>query len=766
MRKAANRESGFALALTLVLMALIVVVVVAYLVSTRIERSTSSANANRVRAKITAESGLAAAIHLLKDNTRYGNYITAMPAPSPSPASIYTEIYRPADATDPNHGVKADDYLRLDNAAGDILVSRATASSSPGPDARPTPEVISTPLASASPFAVTAPNFSPASSYDFNQTISVGAKTGRLVQPSPSPAYGQWINVRDTSNQVVGRYAFFIEDESMKINVNFAGNASGTRNNDLTLPGPSSVTDQIQEMDPGAILPMVTPTPNRILADTTLAALGSTGGRLSSRSTLGLLTEWKNTFPDYVHMVTTLSKDDNTTARGWQRLDVNALAQGLTTNTAKVAAATRIANWIRDAWTGPGAAPTPIATLSPAQMFNDSRLRQQIAANIVDYIAPAGPSTDMSPPPTPAPSPTASPAPVIGIVKIPYIHAIEIIFQAANTDPVAHTTTVQMKLQFRFLNMFETNLDLDDQIGSIQVRGLPTLTKNGASLIDTSGNFTAIVSPTIAPSPSSSLSPVTGSGLTVTKGADGTSSSGVKSFATGWMRSTTGPYTVPATGTDDRPRFGGGTLYVTVFGKNGERLDVIAVTLTPANKLTGYYYNGSSSQGDFVEDAIPTHGATQIASISLSDHIAGSANTGPYGDPRYRPATLTDRWDNDSRTDATCTSLTDCPWLSGKTVKTNRITGFIDIAEVNCRSYAVDWYDYAGDRPFTFIRNGPMLNIGELGNIAACEYPWRSIYLQHPERPVNTADTPWVTEVPARRSQSLDYVLIDLFRAG
>src|SRR6266436_2213573 len=96
--KKSVRKSGFALAITLILMVLIAIIIVACLVSTRIERSTSSVYANRLRAKIQADSGLAAAIHLLKDNTRYGNYITAMPAPVPTPASIYTEIYRPTNA--------------------------------------------------------------------------------------------------------------------------------------------------------------------------------------------------------------------------------------------------------------------------------------------------------------------------------------------------------------------------------------------------------------------------------------------------------------------------------------------------------------------------------------------------------------------------------------------------------------------------------------------------------------------------------------------
>src|SRR6266404_5017295 len=252
------RTSGFALTITLILMVLIAIIVVAYLVSTRIERSTSSVYANRLRAKIQADSGLAAAIHLLKDNTRYGNYITAMPAPSPSPASVYTEIYRPTDPADPTHAIKADDYLRLDNAAGEILASRAIVGTSAGPDTRPTPEPIPTPLATSSPFTVTAPNFSPANSYDFNQIITIGATSGRLVQPSPSPApppaYAQWVNVRDANSQLIGRYAFYIEDETMKVNVNYTGNNVGGSNmrvNDLSTPVPASTpTTQVQEIDP------------------------------------------------------------------------------------------------------------------------------------------------------------------------------------------------------------------------------------------------------------------------------------------------------------------------------------------------------------------------------------------------------------------------------------------------------------------------------------------------------------------------------------
>jgi hypothetical protein len=568
--------------------------------------------------------------------------------------------------------------------------------------------------------------------------------------------------------ELVGRYAFFIEDESMKINVNVSGNNVGGSNirvNDLNTPATSPApATQIEEIDPGAALPMASPTPNRILADTTLAALGSGGSRLSSRSTLGLLTEWSNTFPDYAHMVTVLSRDDNTTARGWQRLDLNALVAGATTNAAKVAVATRIANWIRDAWTGPAT----INSLQASQVLGDDRLRKQIAANIVDYIDTDNVPTDMG---DIAPSTGATPIPVLGIEKIPYIHAIEILFQASNTSPAPgaspgpHTSTVKMKLQFRFLNLFESDLDLSAQIGTIQVTGLPIITKtNNGNLLDLSTQtFTATVSST--PSQATDLRPVTGTGVLVPHGVDDTSSSGARTFQTDWLTTNTVTYTAPATASsDERPRFTAGTLSVKVFGKNGERLDVIGVTRTAG--LTGYYYNGNQSTGDFVEDAISTNEPLQIASINLTDGFGSSV---PFGDPRYRGSTLASRWNNDTRTDGTCCPTCSpvdlCSWVAG-TVKANRITSFIDQAEINPRSFAVDWYDYGGDRPLAFIRNGPMLNIGELGNIAVCEYPWRTLYLQHPERPVNSNQTGPVTDIPLRRSQTLDYVLIDLFRAG
>lgn len=740
-------------------MVLIVIIVVAYLVSTRIERSTSSVYANRLRAKIQADSGLAAAIHLLKDNTRYGNYITAMPAPSPLPASIYTEIYRPTDPADSTHALKADDYLRLDNAAGEILVSRVNPSTSPGPDPRPTPEPIPAALPTPSPFTVTAPTFSANSSYDFNQTVTVGSAAGRLVQPSPSPApppaYGEWVNVRDTNSQVIGRYAFFIEDESMKVNVNYAGNNVGGSNmrvNDLSTPLPASTpASQIQEIDPSAILPAAA---NRLTANTNLNNVGNAGSRLSTRLTLGLLGEWSsvaNAFPNYAHLATALSEDDNTTARGWQRLDLNALTAGIAGNVAKKAAATKIANWIRDAWTGS----TSIANLQDYQMLGDDWLRQQIGANIVDYITPDNTPTDMG---DVIPSGFGLAVPVIGLKKMPYLSGVNIVYQASgSTYPGsgsgAFTATMKMKMQFQFLNLYDTALDLKNAMGSnpqsrIEVKGVPIVQKNGSTVYDVSSQtWTIKLSDLTAVKPPADTM--------VPAGSDGTSTSGARTFQTDWLDTQTVSFTVAATetGSTKNPKFLAGSTTIKWIGNQSGDYRIDDTAMVNSATTTKWCNTCGGSPGDFLKESNST--TKQIAAIS---YIAGYQGTITFGnspgDPRYRGRLVSDRWNFDnSRTDADPSDAS------------NKLDALVDSVDINCRPYGFDWFDYSGDRPLAFIRNGPMINVGELGNVAACEYPWRTLYFQYPERPANSsASGSPATEIPQRRSHSLDYILADLFR--
>ena len=147
----------------------------------------------------------------------------------------------------------------------------------------------------------------------------------------------------------------------MKTNINVAGNnlsaGSNLRLNDLTLPLPSPLpAAQIQEVDPAGVLPS---SADRTAADTALTGVAPAGNRLASRSTLALLTSGTRTFRIYAHLVTILSRDDDTTARGWQRLDLTRLSVPRPT--------------MRRKWRLRPASPTGSVTPGPGRHWQNSR---------------------------------------------------------------------------------------------------------------------------------------------------------------------------------------------------------------------------------------------------------------------------------------------------------------------------------------------------------------------------------------------------------
>ena len=754
-----NHRSGFALVVTLIMMALIVVVVVAYLGNTRTDRSASSLYANRLRAKMIADSGLAAATKLLYDNTKYGNYVTAMPAPpppsggaAPAPTPIRTELYRPVN---PATSAASPDYLRLNNAIGEVLVSRADTAALPAPppqvDPRPPGATIPVPP-TGDPWGL-APSVTTTNSFDFNQIVRVATNnSGRLVHPDGQPAYGEWVRVRNENNQLIGRYAFFIEDESMKVNLDVTGNAAGSphlRVNDLTAVPAATPASQIQEIDPAALLPS---TANRAAASSALTALGLPGARLPTSGTTALLDEWKaNTPDDYAHLITVRSKDDHTTARGWQRLDLNAIvaaAEKTGGNAAKVDAAQKIADWIRDAWTGV----TQLADLKQDadgrhyQLFSDDRLRLQIAANIVDYIDTDNIPTDVG---DKKPTGFAGDVPVIGIEKIPYLGHVFVIYEASGSNGTS--ATLRVKLRFTFFNLYESNLDLQQSVTRIEVQGIPAVFKNNAPVFNKPGEKFSI--------PVSKLTPLHADGFII-KPADlngnvvTEAGSGARSFESDWV---VAGETVTFTGTQaQRPEFrdGGAQLEVRVFGGSaGAEVRLDATASQTQTGQTGYQRGaGGDSTGNFLGTSATPR---TTAAIYEQKRKPGSGATQDFGDPRFRPALLNDRWRR-------VTTVTDPQAVADRMNKMDTSPGTYP----NPRVYAVDWFDNYANRPFAFLRNGSMLNIGELGNVSFSEYPWRTGYLQQPERPAVSSDSETFDEVTARRSGSVDHVLVDLFRAG
>ena len=270
-------------------------------------------------------------------------------------------------------------------------------------------------------------------------------------------------------------------------------------------------------------------------------------------------------------------------------------------------------------------------------------------------------------------------------------------------------------------------------------RDVPIVSKNGTSVFDKSvTNYVINLT---------NLTPVNGTGTLVPAGIDGISDSGARTFQTDWLENQSVTFTVTAS--DAKPRLLAGLITAKVFGIDNERLDDTAIVTNIIT--TGYNWSGTSSTGDFLNEA--TTGPLQTASINLPYAVATGTTTAlNFGDPRVRGPLISDRWYNITRSDASTPATT------------NRIAAYIDKAEILNRTYAFDWYDYTGNRPLAFLRNGPMRSVGELGNVAAPEYPWRTLYLQYPERPANTVQSGPATEIPQRRSASVDYALIDLFR--
>jgi hypothetical protein len=290
----------------------------------------------------------------------------------------------------------------------------------------------------------------------------------------------------------------------------------------------------------------------------------------------------------------------------------------------------------------------------------------------------------------------------------------------------------------------------NNALSRFEMKGIPIVQKNGSTVYD--------VSPQTWTIKLSDLTPVNGSGTDVPAGVDGTSTSGARTFQTNWLDTQSVSFTVVAgeTGISKNPKLLAQNITVKWIGNttgsaSGDyRIDETSIVTSTA---TTKWCNTCGASSDFLKDSTST--TRQIAAINYTAGYQGAITNGNSpGDPRYRGRLVGDRWNFDnSRTDAD-------PSDSG-----NKLDATVDKVDINCRPYAFDWFDFSGDRPLAFLRNGPMMNIGELGNVAACEYPWRTLYLQYPERPANTtgAGAP-VTEIPQRRSTSLDYVLTDLFR--
>ena len=222
------RERGVALVTTVIVVAVLAVVAVAFMQSTTTDRLSSRSVANYTRAKLAAEGGAAAAEAMITDLVkRYPDSATVWQnigggAPNGTNNEA-TVLYLRARASDTNLGASPAQFGGEVTILAQPLVSRVGA----------TPETFNTnPL----------PLSSVASSVPFPADTAVNINATNAVRPEPfvgsrsstNPGApitaAQWIYMTrnggpvNATNPYIARYAFWIEDESFKVNLNVMTN--------------------------------------------------------------------------------------------------------------------------------------------------------------------------------------------------------------------------------------------------------------------------------------------------------------------------------------------------------------------------------------------------------------------------------------------------------------------------------------------------------------------------------------------------------------
>ena len=227
------RERGVALVTTVIVVAVLAVVAVAFMQSTTTDRLSSRSVANYTRAKLAAEGGAAAAEAMIADLVkRYPDSATVWQnigggAPNGTNNEA-TVLYLRARASDTNLGASPAQFGGEVTILAQPLVSRVGA----------TPETFNTnplPLSSV----VSSVPFVADTAVNINATNAarpepfVGSRSS--TNPGAPITAAQWIYLTknggptSATNPYIARYAFWVEDESFKVNVNVITN--GPRGN-------------------------------------------------------------------------------------------------------------------------------------------------------------------------------------------------------------------------------------------------------------------------------------------------------------------------------------------------------------------------------------------------------------------------------------------------------------------------------------------------------------------------------------------------------
>ena len=329
------RNKASALVTTLFVLVVLSTIVVAFLASMNLERKIAQSTKNKYQAELAAEAGLAEAIGRIYETTRTGPYAAVYLTTTNSPYLFLAKREFSANGTVtrriPLFSTRETNFAALTNfsaaflGAGNLTLSDIDAN---GSDTNRT----------LSGVDVTTNINATNSAFPFGL---VGLRNSVASTNHPTIPV-DWIYLRNAQGKVIGRYAFWTDDECSKLDLRFAGNSNNITGNHTRANGASfseisllSLTNLpgVTSADLANLLSFQTP-------DT--VSLPLTPGHLTYSLAEGVAALNTNDWQTIRPYVTIYSKHDDRSLDGKRRIDLNELIASpadVTTQTLAIRAA-------------------------------------------------------------------------------------------------------------------------------------------------------------------------------------------------------------------------------------------------------------------------------------------------------------------------------------------------------------------------------------------------------------------------------------------
>lgn len=391
-----DRDAGVALVSTMIVLAVLAIVAVAFMQSATTDRISSRSGTNYYQALLAAEGGAAMARATVSSLFgRYPDSATVWQNIGSGQTNEATVLYARAQAADVNRGARPGQFSNDVAFLGFPLVSIADSNNRTRPDTNAN-NFLLTAISNRLPFASTDSEMVNLNATNSSRpTPMVGLRTTTNNPGAPVTA-AQWIYLTrngqptNTTNPPVARFAYWIEDESFKVNVNVA--SSGPRGQtslglspaEVRLDGSwSASTDpQVSGASAGAVV-------------TARGALGSIGFPTASTAALAAGLTATSSVSEIRFLSTAHSAGLDLSRGGFKRVNINSFTNGVTDDNSKRTALDRIVATItntnampffgqrfyRLANNVPGINSTNAVATEHADIY-----LQKIAANIYDYL--------------------------------------------------------------------------------------------------------------------------------------------------------------------------------------------------------------------------------------------------------------------------------------------------------------------------------------------------------------------------------------------